>query len=914
MKHAISPLLSPIYALTEQWFSISLEQYVEQLNEALIEKAESSNSVSMQSNCFAALHNIKSKQNEAVKLFFASLGKHFCTSNNYPGLFDNSPGLPLKKYKLNLIATKDLEENLSFINAKDKLNKQNKEAFEHLEIRIFELLKNSDETLAKSPLNAENILNAFRDSVDVINFSPDLRIVAYKYFEQYLSQNIAQLLETLNKKLIAQGILPSIETDYCIKKQPKTSSSTEKNEPVATEQTVTETNVQKIKSAIPDAADQLPAANIPMPQTTNQQSSTMTGAPTSPSEAQTSALNSRLLELARQITQSRGQTQQIADASNAHQDASSPASSASTQSQQPLQNNTIIDSPLMQQPTGNISTHKGQHSLGHLINSSATPQASLNNNPLLSLEQQYAQKNNNISNLISSNMVNQHRVSTTELVSALKSIQSFLISEDTGSQSSAQSIRAQLKENILAPTNKSFNSTELNHNKLYLVDMIEDIFDNISQNKELSTTGFNLLKRLTVPVMQLTLVDENFIADKQHPARAFLDDFSNATLGIIDTQEKQHDAFYLKLSDIAARLNSEENIDSAVFKESHKQLNHFIARRKQQANTRSHASKSAIEAKIDAILDYCIKGKQLPDGIVVILKRIWKNVMLDIYSDSNCTEDDKEKATAFINSLIFSIKPAQSAIDKQRLEKIIPIINEELEDGLIRINYPYTTKTKVSQYLHKFHTLALGTGPATKIQTGDNNDDLHHAITANQEIETRLIKDELISVDNHINKKQSEKVTDSLEEAFIAPQKTDNSTTQESLKHTLEHINTAPPSIERPEKQSKTDFELIRLVNNSYKMSLVNDEYTQQTKQLGEDSWLEFRFAERYSRARITWIGDDHSQFNCLTENNRVINMTLEALSDSLRKGIGNIIHSSSIIDDAITSLHDNTPSEQSAK
>ncbi|MCP3851753.1 MAG: DUF1631 domain-containing protein, partial [Gammaproteobacteria bacterium] len=152
----------------------------------------------------------------------------------------------------------------------------------------------------------------------------------------------------------------------------------------------------------------------------------------------------------------------------------------------------------------------------------------------------------------------------------------------------------------------------------------------------------------------------------------------------------------------------------------------------------------------------------------------------------------------------------------------------------------------------------------------------------------------------------------------LSANKTTKSFSQLDLNSTVENNRTEPSKLsinklltnqhvietaQEKGTESKTDFELIRLASHSYKLKLIDDEYTALAKTVREDTWLEFSFKTHFSRARVTWMEDDRSQLHCLTHNDRIIEMSLEVLSDSFRQGICTLLQSDSIINEAIKAV-----------
>lgn len=915
MKQTISSTLRPLYTITEKWFSASLNKFAEVLTDNLITRAEQSNVTSVQSDCFSALNSLRKSSDNAIQAFLKSLAGDFHSSPKNQVQIEKISDFSLssKKIKdeLNLVATKDLEENLSFETAVEKITKQHREAFEHLEIRITEKLKQHNEQIAKTPLSAENILRAFRDSMKKFDFSPEIRIHTYKLFEQFLSNHISELLEQLNDALISQGILPKIKTSYALKKAPKDSTNAAPESSETQQETAAEPTEQAppapggisqfINNPTPYATPQattIPQASAaPRPGTTAPASSAVNSSPAA-------SLNNRYLNLARQLSGS-GIAQGVSK---------TPPDMPPVNT--PINNQTAINTGNSTLPEQGVTTaNKQLNSLLNQTSHRASHEDTQNN--LLSLQQIYASKQQNISLINTAKFVNKYDTSTDELINALMGIQ-YNYADVTDSGTSAKtphSVHRQIKANILASTNKSPETTQLKNKRLYLIDMIEDLFTHIADNKKLSLSAKGLFRRLMIPIIHLALVDDTFINNTKHPARLFLDDFADASLGASDEQSNEDNPVYLKLKKMATQLGRENKINTSIFTELHTDLQRFINYRKQLANNSSVSSRTSVKMKIDAIVKHCTKDKNIPQGIDLILNKIWKNVMLNIYLDDSCDSDERERTTAFVNSLIFSVQRAQTDIAKNRLERLIPIIKQEMEAGLIRINCPWTLKQKISLYLQKFHQFALGAAYAeiskdSPVETQHENEneaviyknelfDDADSSSNNEPPQPSTISDELILFDQEINTIAPATIVNSIEEAFTQSSK-DSQPEPESPNKLLEATHKAENP--QPEKQSKTDFELIRLVSNSYKMTPVDDQYTSATKNLETGCWLEFRFKYHFSRAQITWVEDDKSLFNCLTQNNRVIEISLAALSDSFRLGVCSVIPSS-VIDDAIQAV-----------
>ncbi|MCP3849721.1 MAG: DUF1631 domain-containing protein, partial [Gammaproteobacteria bacterium] len=747
MKAPINPVLQPLFSITEQWFLNFLKLFVHELSDNLTEKAENTRSVAVQSDCFTAMYSLQKNSSEASAAFITALAKNFQTLSDSALTEKNDTSNPFlqKKETLNLIATNDLEENLSFDTAVEKVKKLNKEPFDHLEARIFSLLEAHNERVLKSPLSAENILEAFRDTMEIYDFSPDMRIHTYKLFEKYLSSEVGDLLQKLNADLITKNILPEVITDFSIKKENNNipTHPAEIQEPI--EQEIEQLSTPELNQ--PTAHENSTgrsAAGLPIntPVGHFQQGNSSPGNSSemevaqSPQNQKTSVLSNRHLDLARQLS-GKGR--------------SAPAS-------------TSTDSRERENPDVNHSILKN-NAANNNINSAP---ANLN-----SLKQIYQAKQQTISSFSS-----EHETSTQELILALTDIQYNFAAEAPLPEVSEGSIVEQIKENILTQTDKTSETTQLKNNKLYLIDMIEDLFTHIADNKKLSSSAKELFRRLMIPIIHLSLIDETFIDNELHAARKFLDNFSNASLGITDTSDKHNNPTYLKLKKIALQLGNKNKINSTVFTELNDDLERFVHYRKQKAQKAKPPEKLALSNRIDTIIEHCIKGKKLPDGIITFLEKIWKNVMLKAYLDINSSSEKRARSTAFISSLIFSLKPASNAIELSRLKRLIPVINNELVDGLEDINCPSPIREKCTHYLNRLHQTALTMPTLEKNDTTEVEEEIIYrnelfddsktsSNTSNNLSSDKEIHDLAISDLPEIQIEPQAKTVSSLEDAFI---------------------------------------------------------------------------------------------------------------------------------------------------
>ncbi len=208
---------------------------------------------------------------------------------------------------------------------------------------------------------------------------------------------------------------------------------------------------------------------------------------------------------------------------------------------------------------------------------------------------------------------------------------------------------------------------------------------------------------------------------------------------------------------------------------------------------------------------------------------------------------------------------------------------------------PYEQKIKLLKYLDILHKNAFPAGqtPAEPIARAPAEE---QAVSKLQAADNHGIAPETMSE----NIKEAVTEVEKLEEKSAIAADIDHDEVIELI--TEVNLNDTDDSTHSHARRlSVTDYDLIRLSTQAYKLApTTDDRYTEMVKQLEEEDWIEFCFDTRCSRAKVTWISDDKTQFNCLTQNNHVVEMTRDALSHCFHNNIATVIMHHSVIENAV--------------
>ncbi len=220
------------------------------------------------------------------------------------------------------------------------------------------------------------------------------------------------------------------------------------------------------------------------------------------------------------------------------------------------------------------------------------------------------------------------------LMHALSMLQAEQIGVATGSVISAN----QAKEALLARArgltggaNSRFRS-----NDETALDLVGMLFDYAIQDRNLPGELQSMLSRLQIPYLKVALIDPTFVARKDHPARALLDDLAAAAVGWSDETDKER-SFYHAIEELVRTVIGSFDQDIGVFDTARHQLSDAIANHRKRADitekrtTETARGKERLEqAQQESARELLrrVEGKQLPQRLRDMLTKRWANYLV----------------------------------------------------------------------------------------------------------------------------------------------------------------------------------------------------------------------------------------------------------------------------------------------
>jgi len=246
--------------------------------------------------------------------------------------------------------------------------------------------------------------------------------------------------------------------------------------------------------------------------------------------------------------------------------------------------------------------------------------------------------------------------STNDIISTLQQIQ---VQPVTYNAQNGATTSALLKEALKQSLQANNHQQNINQKDDDMIDVIGMLFDFILDDKNLVDSVKSLVSRLQIPIIKIALQDKSFFSNKNHPARKLLNEIASIGLGVTDELPAKDNPLYLKLEYLVNRVLNEmsSTSDTSLFVELVEDLERFSVQFNHGLNKGKIPSRDAALKLVETELDSRLAKKQVPHTIILLLERVWKDVMFDIFFHEGMESDEWDMAMTFIDTLIWSIDP-----------------------------------------------------------------------------------------------------------------------------------------------------------------------------------------------------------------------------------------------------------------
>jgi hypothetical protein len=389
------------------------------------------------------------------------------------------------------------------------------------------------------------------------------------------------------------------------------------------------------------------------------------------------------------------------------------------------------------------------------------------------------------------------------------------------------------------------------------LDIVAMLFDLIFDDDKVPNSIKGLVSRLQIPILKVAMLDQRFFADRNHPARRFLDSIAGITIRWGKTVD-EGDPFYVKLSAIVAGIQSSFDRDADIFGSAITELAAFVTehealevetsrvvaeivqRKNDELRSQREHQATARQAANSSLAPLLAKG--LPKTIEQFLLGQWREVLQNhalVSGTDSAVFRDAERIAA---DLVASVAPKRDADDRKRQVAQLPKLLSGLNQGLDQIGTSAEARSSFMDALIDLNLAAIrGEKPARK---------------AVPEIE----------------------VAAAVELPVIKSSVAEAPAVELQVTHSVENgINLEEVSL--PERHAAATGGVQERAS------------LRQVKHLVRGDWVEFVDAGQSRRERLTWISPNRSLF--LFSNrayNAAISITPEALAHRLHVNTARLV------------------------
>jgi hypothetical protein len=248
------------------------------------------------------------------------------------------------------------------------------------------------------------------------------------------------------------------------------------------------------------------------------------------------------------------------------------------------------------------------------------------------------------------------------------------------------------------------------------LEVVALMVDNICHDGRLLGPVQDLVARLEPALLRLALVDPRFFSHKQHPARRLLHEITHRSIAFESVDSRGFSGFMEPLQDAVSPLtdgaiDGAEPFDQAlarlvaVWDEPASRERRQIARAVnalQQAEQRTALAAIMVRevlARPDAAL--------VPSSVLDFLCGPWAQVVAQARITDRSGVDDPGGYAGLIDELMWSAQPALTSQDVPALRRMLPRLQQVLQQGLATIECPEPQTQEVFAALAQLHQRGL---------------------------------------------------------------------------------------------------------------------------------------------------------------------------------------------------------------
>lgn len=278
-----------------------------------------------------------------------------------------------------------------------------------------------------------------------------------------------------------------------------------------------------------------------------------------------------------------------------------------------------------------------------------------------------------------------------------------------------------LLEHQLAHSARETGARKLRQVDDDVINLVSMVFEFILDDRNMAPEISLLLGRLQIPVIKIALQDKRFFSEPDHPTRRLLKLLSQAAIGWEKESVLQRDLLLEEMRIVVNRVLNEFNgYNLDLFTTLEQSFGRYLQEELQRAelvekrvlqSAQGQARMEQARRVINQLINDRLQGKTLPSVVIDMLDGPWRILMLQILLRHGRDADPWRNCLQTVDDLIWSIQPANAAMDRERWVKLIPLLLKNICSGLESIRHPGIEVDKFLSSLWEIHGQILQNPP-----------------------------------------------------------------------------------------------------------------------------------------------------------------------------------------------------------
>ena len=249
-----------------------------------------------------------------------------------------------------------------------------------------------------------------------------------------------------------------------------------------------------------------------------------------------------------------------------------------------------------------------------------------------------------------------------------------------------------------------------------LIDVVAMLFDAILQDRQLPDVVRAMIAQLQIPILKVAMMDKEFFARKNHPARQFLNSLSHAGLGVSEQNNKIRNVVFEKMETVVSEILLNFEHDVQIFSDMHEEFELFMSQQQRQIDVIEERSRKVTKSgeqleltKRQAAYEIALrlKGTTVPAFVKTFLDDVWADVMVLALLRREREPESVKQSLSVIERLVLSVIK-QNDVDKgQQVLQDLPRLLKDIKIGLENISYDFHEAAPFFKDLEAWHRHVL---------------------------------------------------------------------------------------------------------------------------------------------------------------------------------------------------------------